>query len=1367
MIKYVASPFLNLVVFATILPLAVLAGEPQRLLHLSFENDQWVEFSSNGSELYSDYPNLVDGHKGKAASIIREGESGLIEADGNIDKKRGTISFWYKPEAEGYMDRNQVLFMSGTVGNSKKNRMLIWLWKLGDGRMRLRFDVDRKIYGAVDSSKWEAGKWLHIACSWDHLSGIKIYVNGELRGEKKAEWAVVKTKDIYIGQGGLRGVTRGSGAFDELSIYDRPLSDQQVEEAYHGKLEVDNATLVKAETKKTKVRKRIFRLSFEQGFAADAGSEKVSPLIQDDVELVDGFKGKAAIFSAKNSTLSYAADKHIFTDSGTLSFWMKTSWEPEGSGSPLPKSGKRYEDLPHRVFFSNSGNRGLRFSLSDFVEFTSAKSRMRVAVNRQVLKNTWHHYLFTWDAETRVMTFYLDGKDIGRSNQFAAFEQPFKQLIFGSQNKGIDGSLDEIAIYNYPFSRSDVMRNYSEEAGFSVDLLDYAMFTDQSNLLRLKFIRDSKTPFSKTYQMQVVDAAGKGLFSEEVPVSLDANKSIVKSFAFTPPQDGLYRVHLFRDGQQVRSFEIVAVNKSEFNPRRAVIEPGVTAKMKLIEAIDCSSELGRDKYRDDGKISVKKTAIGNYREAENGELSGFAYRIQPLKNPGKAHWLEITYPDDATRTFMVAMFQEKAGHVSATGLDTMGVISGGDHPITGKMQTKRMLFWPDSKNIMVACYGYHKYEGQSGPALATIKVYENEGLLPERNTGKHNATEPRRSIGLWQEDPSMTASNWFTQESLYDQVRLDGFWRNKWRRISDYLDYSGQNLWNLMLTGYNGDYGLNSNQIATTSRLSYSGRVPGWADLGALTLDSKGAVFYTSLNNRIAIHGSMGSLAKMIPRQYRRKYNDMREILVAENLLVDCIGANDYFTGSYNPLNPVVQEAYKKQVRLYAEKFGRYKNFGGVNFLAVEKSSLFFHNIEQGYGDYTIKLFEEETGVKVPVENSVRRRFSARYEWLMANAKDKWIQWRCQKIRAFYQDLAAVIREYAPEAKLVISLSIKEGFSPDWPLDENSMADYWRGCGVDFASFKNDSGIVLAQAITPHRGRIYGNAVPSDPIDGDAYRYSGFNPQVSRLVADHTERSAFISYHSNLELLPFQKPKIPDYWWAFGSWGGQVNGPVHAFANVVPSQKYVLEYMTNILANNDAKRIIHGWWGNPDNGSIEEFSRFYAAYRSIPAYDFIDVPGADDPVKVRYYNAEEKGYIYFVNQLPHPVECTLDLKDTKELLATLDGKTFVVKEGELKLTLKPYQVICLSASGELKPGAFNTHPQAPLVAQMQDDFSSLCAKVEGKDLSKEDQKILDAVVQKITTALEHGHYAAFSHLMQSASIRNIEAMELEVEIKKK
>ena len=1344
--------FYNLivVVMCTLLSTTVYSAEsPRILLHLSFENSKCVAFSKSNSVIYADYPNIVKGYKGNGISIKKRGEYGEIETAGNIDKAKGTISFWYKPEEPNGKKSHYGLFSCGKWGKQNKNSMFIWLWQSKASGGRIRFDVNSQNRATCNSSsaKWQPGKWVNVTCTWDHKSGIAIYINGKLKSKRAVKWTPVKTKSMVIGlKDSKKHLMIAGGVIDEFKIYDRALTPKQVKRDYAGTLKAVHAPKDRAVKEKLLIKKKLFKLSFDKGLEADIAAGNRSPIMEKDVTLVSGFKGKGAQFAERKSRLEFNGVKNILSGSGSVSLWMKLNWEPAGNGFPVSKVGTKARGLEHTIFSADTVKKRnhITGAISNFVLFRWPRSKIGLAVNRQVLRSSWHQYVFTWNSKSREAHFFLDGKNISSSTQFKTFEEPFKRLIFGSSEVSIDGVIDEVSIYNYALGRDEVMVHYSRESGLSIDLLDYAAFTKKSRAIRLKFINNTSAAMTKQYTVNTSDSRGNVLQAKSISVSVKPHQSIIKEFVIKLIKPGLYYIDVLSGQQKIKRFEIIALDEKSLSQKKLTIKPGQVPDMKLIEAINCADNFSKDKYRDDNSVNVRKTAIGTYREAQNIQCSGFAYKIVPLANPGKAHWLEIEYPDDKVRTFMVAVFQEKDGHVDAKGLDTMGIITGKDHPLTGKMQTKRMLFHPDSKNIMVGCYAYKEYPGQAGPALAKIKIYENVGPLPKRLTGVKNNL-PQRTIGLWQEDPGMTAYSWFSQDTLYDNTTLD-FWQIKWSRIIDYIDFSGQNLWTMLVFDYWGDTGLNSNQLAAGEKQSRAGRLPGWADVGALMLDRKNVTFYTALHDRTSIKGTPGGLTKMIPPGKLRHEANMKEVLAGKRSIADCIASNDYYTGCYNPLDPITQEAYAKLVGLYAEKFGRYRNYGGIHFLSTKGSSLYFHNLQEGYSDYNSKQFEKETGIRIPVSDKERRRFGQRYQWLMKNAKAKWEKWRCQKIRSFYQRLSAIIQKYNPNAKLVISLRAKEGFAAvnkKWPLKGTSLAEYWRGCGIDFDLYKQESNIVLMQAITPYRDRVYRTT---------ENRYNCFNPEVSALIADHTQRSAFISYHSNLEFLPQNKQRIPSYWWKFGSWCGKVNGPIHAFANVVPSQEYILEFMAHTLAGSDAKRIIHGWWGNPDNGNIAEFSKFYAAFRSIPAFDFRNIPGADDPVKVRYYNADKNGYVYFVNQLPYPVSCTLELKNSHKFKSTLDARAFNGKDHELSIKLKPYQVLCLGSEKQVNPMRFSFIISDKVSAGFKKEVSNLLAKINTSRLSAKDKEIVQATYRKINAALTNKKYAALSHLLQSAPV---------------
>lgn len=67
-------------------------------------------------------------------------------------------------------------------------------------------------------------------------------------------------------------------------------------------------------------------------------------------------------------------------------------------------------------------------------------------------------------------------------------------------------------------------------------------------------------------------------------------------------------------------------------------------------------------------------------------------------------------------------------------------------------------------------------------------------------------------------------------------------------------------------------------------------------------------------------------------------------------------------------------------------------------FRAGEKNPHALTGLDIGYDDATIHLFEQETGITIPSEQGDRQRFNKRYQWLMQNFKEEWINWRCQKV---------------------------------------------------------------------------------------------------------------------------------------------------------------------------------------------------------------------------------------------------------------------------------------------------------------------------------------------------------------------------------
>jgi hypothetical protein len=88
----------------------------------------------------------------------------------------------------------------------------------------------------VEQEKWPPlGVWVHVAATYDGAS-LKIYYDGEMVGEKAANFPFVGTNDapVYIGGGYQRPQYTFNGKIDEIAVFKRALTQAEILEAMKG-----------------------------------------------------------------------------------------------------------------------------------------------------------------------------------------------------------------------------------------------------------------------------------------------------------------------------------------------------------------------------------------------------------------------------------------------------------------------------------------------------------------------------------------------------------------------------------------------------------------------------------------------------------------------------------------------------------------------------------------------------------------------------------------------------------------------------------------------------------------------------------------------------------------------------------------------------------------------------------------------------------------------------------------------------------------------------------------------------------------------------------------------------------------------------
>ena len=159
----------------------------------------------------------------------------------------------------------------------------------------------------------------------------------------------------------------------------------------------------------------------------------------------------------------------------------------------------------------------------------------------------------------------------------------------------------------------------------------------------------------------------------------------------------------------------------------------------LIHEIDCIKNDGDD-YFESHPTMIRETECGTYRECSPIRWSRFAYKFEITKIQ-KPHVIVFSFPDDKKRTFCV--MDGRTYDIS------MGIATGREIPISGKMLQCELIFWPRWTNCTIM---FASWDENAPAASSRIEIYElNEDAFSF--SGGLKKQEGYRKIGFQWEDP--------------------------------------------------------------------------------------------------------------------------------------------------------------------------------------------------------------------------------------------------------------------------------------------------------------------------------------------------------------------------------------------------------------------------------------------------------------------------------------------------------------------------------------------------------------------------------------------------------------------------------------
>lgn len=929
-------------------------------------------------------------------------------------------------------------------------------------------------------------------------------------------------------------------------------------------------------------------VSAESVFRIDFDGADGEPTLTQNVTYVDGIDGRA-VHVPTNGALAFAYKEGLGATRGTISVWYRLDWTPWGGKTFRDKTkdddGNWYDDV--RMLGNGTQARTLlnipgAMSIEAGSLF-SAEGRPAFGCatwNRHVYAGEWHHVVVSWDVE-KSFDMYFDGSLV--NSQWIRNKTPIDyagrtiHLGFG-RPFALGGAIDRVRFWSRKLGDDEVLAEFAALRPRRLELLDWSVSVGETKAVRFRE-RDLKTGSLREFTQNIT----------------------------APATQGCFRVTMKRGTAEEQTFELYALGEMKNEELGMKNEGGGNpgSSDRLVAEYDCTKEWPTNLMIDCGSHVVTN---GNliYREADRNKTGeGMLYRFR-VERTGVPYRLVAEYPDDAQREYSFAVYPYSFNRFYMLSLDCFGVHSGWDHPITGTMQTKELIFWPDSKDFAVGILGYRTLKESRSPAVARLRLYETS-LPAAANVGAAGG----RTVGIWEEDPTMDAGLAFNQCVNWKVCDLD-FWRIKWERVIAYMRHMGVNTWVFKAMAYSGDA---TAMWATLDRIADTtcneGRVPGWAELGTAMLDRAGMDVWARLNNKL------------------HALDWMPRLLGVDIADLEFCGADGRPSTSwqapFNVFHPAVFAYFKRTLAAYRDKFKVYPHFRGV--MLNEAPGFHFGSIRYGYDDTTVGMFERETGVKVPGKTC-----AARYAYLAEGAGyGKWVEWRCRKVTESVRELVSTLRAGGGERlrlQFVINCDFTADASDRWP--DYDLPKLHREAGIDLAALKAIDGLDVIPTFHPgmtQSSRMWPDEeyIPYDPRTAEAY--------------GHDMPNFFIERHSNLEIYPDMSLdqgatawKSP-FWWPYGC---NVQGKVdfQNYATPHPDNAFALSAMANVVADYDVQDLLHGFWGIPESGAHSEFRRFYDQFRSIPRGKYALLGGwSNDPVAIR---VGEKSH-YLVNRLWAPV----------------------------------------------------------------------------------------------------------------------------------
>lgn len=698
---------------------------------------------------------------------------------------------------------------------------------------------------------------------------------------------------------------------------------------------------------------------------------------------------------------------------------------------------------------------------------------------------------------------------------------------------------------------------------------------------------------------------------------------------------------------------------------------------------DFFSYTGGSQVVREGNLTYRRTM--NYQEAfVKGGSSGAGlcdwFGVRFRTEPGKIYVLETEYPDldgMSVSMYLVEPKEDPAdGKATPVTRTATGIFTGGALPHDGKLTTMQTVHFASAPWVAVTYQDAHMGRGGTDLPPASIKratLYEVvNGDLP-----KLNAPEtPDRLIGVHCESGGLALPSFSPVKmrgelgNWLDPPAAGEFYRRAaaaTENLIRYMRYRGDNCLYYGIYRYRG--------ACFPSRLFPPSSTDIDHDLPALMARMFEA------NGLKLVFVIMPCAPLPVQRLHEFSRWDVAQGAPA-TVPVDLNGDLRTFSPynpTANPFNDQVREAYASLASELGQRYGKYPSVAAIGFmtgmwwepaLPLWLSGYTKDNVLSGfllstYDDETIRRFEAWAHLDVPGEGTDPGRFKLRHDWILQNALQQFVEYRCYENAQTQLAFARALRAQAPNTDYMF-LDYYGGFFnaelPFTPLQSCRLA------ASDPQFLRDQPGFVHMPYLPQYNGATLWE-------HGQMKREA--MPQVLQFLTDEELAAAWDTsgrsaryihrqfYEQGLDLPADRK-------WI---WASSVSRLSTCSYPQESGRGYLADFVLS-MARGTPNYLSYMWCDSTIPLGMEpQHQEFARVFRSLPAGHYRE--GArQDGVFCRFLEKPEVFYV--VNTNGQPVRVTLktgvtgaftEVATGKQLEVDAEGETFDLKPFEMRVYL--------------------------------------------------------------------------------------------------